>query len=96
MINVPVVTPWNVRTPQVYRYLDQRYVDAFFETGSIRLSSFAQFATYPDEEKGDTKEGDHVFYAKDTPHSAMVRASFGKDAIFSLSRPSEPGVDEQV
>ena len=45
--------PWKAILPPVYRYLPMRFVDAFFETGSLRLSSFKQFAMHVDEARLD-------------------------------------------
>ena len=36
------------------------YIDQFFESGRIRLSSFQQFARHPDEERQDPDEGRSV------------------------------------
>ncbi len=48
---------WQILRPRVYRFLEARYVDAFFNDGSLRLSSFAHFAKHPDEERKDKSEG---------------------------------------
>ncbi|WIT11119.1 hypothetical protein PFX98_19770 [Paucibacter sediminis] len=48
---------WLIRRPVIYRYLDKRFVDAFFETGALRLSSFAAFSKHKDEERQDSLEG---------------------------------------
>ena len=52
--------PWVVKTPRVYRYLGRRWVDEFFATGSIQLSSFAKFRENPHERTGDKNEGDGI------------------------------------
>ena len=49
---------WHVRQPEVTRLMAPQYVDAFFKDGSLRLSSMAQFRSYPDEERGDPREGE--------------------------------------
>jgi hypothetical protein len=49
--------PWSIRLPILTRYLEAKYVDAFFEDGSLRLSSFRKFRKSPDEERGDIFEG---------------------------------------
>lgn len=49
--------PWRIMFPPVYRYLPRRYVEAFFEKGELRLSSFSQFKKHADEARGDTDEG---------------------------------------
>lgn len=41
----------------MYRYLPKQYVDAFFKTGALRLSSFQQFSQHVDEQRVDSKEG---------------------------------------
>jgi hypothetical protein len=60
VITIPVQKPWNVKTPSVIRYLDKGHVDVFFETGELRLSSFARFAKHPDEQRGDSSEGTSI------------------------------------
>ena len=59
-ITLQLGQPWSVITPTVYRYEDRQWVDAFFETGAIRLSSFAKFRSYEDEIRGDRREGTAV------------------------------------
>jgi hypothetical protein len=49
---------WHVRQPEITRVIDSIYVDAFFADGSIRLSSMEKFRSYPDEERGDPREGE--------------------------------------
>ena len=48
---------WIIRQPYVYRYLEKEYVDAFFEDGKLRISSFRRFAAHKDEARMDTQEG---------------------------------------
>ncbi|MEI6452600.1 MAG: hypothetical protein WCP98_21970, partial [Actinomycetes bacterium] len=57
MLTVQFTTPWTVFTPAVFRYLKSEYVEAFWADGSLRLSSFAQFATHADEQRHDASEG---------------------------------------
>lgn len=58
------VIPWFINTPSstptVIRYLNEEHVDAFFETGELQLSSFAQFAKHQDEQRGDRSEGINI------------------------------------
>jgi len=61
MITLHLTTPWNVCTPDLFRYLDQQYVDAFFQDGTLRLSSFKLFAKHPDEQRLDVGEGKFMF-----------------------------------
>jgi hypothetical protein len=49
--------PWTVLRPRLYRFLEAQYVEAFFKDGSLRLSSFGQFAKHPDEQRKDRHEG---------------------------------------
>jgi hypothetical protein len=60
VITVPIVRHWYVKTPELFRYLNQIHIDEFFETGRLRLSSFQQFAKHPDEQRGDPEEGRNV------------------------------------
>lgn len=52
-----VARPIHVRVPTVTRYMAQKHVDAFFEDGSLMLSSFKKFREHPDETKRDVDEG---------------------------------------
>jgi len=54
---MPLVRPWRIRRPYVFRYLEKQFVDAFFESGSLRLSSFAKFSRHKDEQRFDPDEG---------------------------------------
>ena len=48
---------WGLRRPSVYRYMAREYVDAFFDTGSLRIGSFDQFSKHSDEARLDGQEG---------------------------------------
>ena len=48
---------WFNRAPRAYRFMDEQYVDAFFRTGTLRLSSFALFSKHTDEQRLDGNEG---------------------------------------
>ena len=56
-ISVQFGTEWRIRRPYLYRYLEKRFVDAFFETGKLRISSFSSFSEHSDEQRLDTSEG---------------------------------------
>lgn len=62
MVNLQFTSPWNLFTPLVYRYLQAEYVEAFFEDGSLRLSSVETFAAHPDEQRNDPSEGKANFF----------------------------------
>jgi len=56
-IDFQITRPWRLMLPPVYRYLPRQYVDSFFETGALQLSSFAKFHKHADEARGDVEEG---------------------------------------
>ena len=56
-ISVQFGSEWRIRRPHLYRYLEKQFVDEFFSTGTLRLSSFAHFATHADEQRLDRSEG---------------------------------------
>lgn len=56
-ISVQFGSEWRIRRPYLYRYLEKPYVDVFFETGALRLSSFAEFSKHSDEQRLDGSEG---------------------------------------
>jgi hypothetical protein len=67
--------------PMVYRYLESEWVDEFFETGNLRLSSFKKFHQHTDEQRGDKNEGRNmvVGYGEEKQMTSMV--SSGLDAF---------------
>jgi hypothetical protein len=79
MLALPI-TQWHIKTPSVYRYLPEEYVDDFFDKGKIRLSSFAQFAKYPDEEKGDNQEGRNILVGENKKHAVFAVTNHGYNA----------------
>jgi hypothetical protein len=86
-INIQFARPWNVVTPSVYRYENQKWIDEFFETGRMRLSTFAKFATYRDEIRGDRTEGHGFCYGetKDNKSIAIVQAQGMNAAVLCCS-----------
>lgn len=81
--NVKVQFPlsWIIVSPFVYRYEDQLWIDEFFDTGKLRLSTFAKFATYPDEVRGDEREGHAACYGETQDgHSVGVMQAQGNNA----------------
>lgn len=56
-ISVQFGSEWRIRRPHLYRYLEKQFVDRFFETGMLRLSSFEKFSQHTDEQRLDRSEG---------------------------------------
>jgi hypothetical protein len=57
MITLQSFKQTNISLPFVYRYMEKKYIDLFFDKGLLRLSSFRKFKNYPDEIRGDKSEG---------------------------------------
>jgi hypothetical protein len=57
MINLQIGKPLDIYLPNIYRYMDKKYIDLFFEKGILRISSIKKFKEYPDEIRGDKNEG---------------------------------------
>ena len=57
MINLQTGKPFDINLPNVYRYMDKEFIDSFFDKGMLRLSSFKRFRKYPNEIRGDRREG---------------------------------------
>ena len=57
MITLQTGKPIHIKLPTVYRYMESKFVDEFFEHGRLRISSFKRFREYPDEVRGDKSEG---------------------------------------
>ncbi len=77
-----------VRT--VYRYLDGKYADAFFKTGSLQLTTLAVCRSHPLESRADTGDGKLPYALKDGDQmmagvSVAGRRSYMLCASFSNS-----------
>ncbi len=49
--------------PFLYRYENENFIDEFFETGNIFISSFHNYKKYVDNELGDKNEGSSMNHA---------------------------------
>ena len=56
-ISVQFQREWILRRPYVYRYEKKQWVDQFFDTGRLQISSFHQFSQHKDEARFDGQEG---------------------------------------
>ena len=50
-------TSFSYRMPQVYRYIDEKYVDSFLSSGELMIGSYDKFRKDDHEERGDSNEG---------------------------------------
>lgn len=76
---VQFTQPWQVVRPRVFRFLPQKYVDDFFADGSLRLSSFNQFAKHADEERKDGAEGKGVRTGIGEQATVFLASGVGSD-----------------
>ncbi len=94
MISIPIIFPWNIYTPVVFRYLNKEHVDSFFNNGEIKLSSIEEFKQHLDEQRLDKKEGDTMFISRTTEgggQTVTAKALHGSNAyILSASMKYEP------
>lgn len=86
-LEIPFGSSWHVVTPSVYRYEDKRWIDEFFDSGKLRLSTFAKFATYDDEVRGDSSEGRGMSYGetRDNKSVAVIHTEGFNAAVFCCS-----------
>jgi hypothetical protein len=70
---------WSIVRPRLYRHMEAKYVDSFFNDGSLRLSSFEQFAKHPDEKLRDTGEGKGVRYGLGSQATIALVGGRGMD-----------------
>lgn len=58
--------------PYIYRYENQQWIDKFFETGEILISSFKQYSKYEDNQLGDKSEGSSINFGLTEDKKAIV------------------------
>ena len=74
---------WLTRHPRVYRYMERKYVDDYFVSGKLMLSSFERFSKHADEQRLDSSEGKTYLIhrtAQNGGQTLLVEADFGRDA----------------
>ena len=89
MIQPGVSIPWKFYTPAVYRMMEGEYVDRFFETGELMLSSFARFSQHPDEERQDV-EGRNIVVGRGPNTTVYAATGHGADAYVLCSTACRP------
>lgn len=71
----------NAYIPMVFRYMNTEFVDEFFATGKLRLSSFKKFHQHEDEQRGDKSEGNNMIHARAGDLSSVSVESTGSNAF---------------
>jgi hypothetical protein len=61
--------------------MPQQYIDEFFATGRLMLSSFATFKQHADEQRGDTQEGLNVITAVGDNLTVWMSAQHGTHSL---------------
>lgn len=69
--------PWKIRVPQLVRYMEKQYIDDFFESGRLRLSSFRA-----------CREAEHVGAARQDPMEGRFAGMVGNTAVVGLCGPT--------
>ncbi|MEX2597502.1 MAG: hypothetical protein WEC59_11290 [Salibacteraceae bacterium] len=74
---------WKTKRFPVYRILDsEEWMENFFSTGELQLSSFSKFKGYKDEMQGDSDEGDYgVWFDDDKNNSHYLKYEAGLNAF---------------
>lgn len=83
-----LLLPVTSYTPPAFRYMDSKFVDAYWKNGAIRISSFEQFSKHDDEERLDKNEGKTFFVHKTKRHGGQTVSfwhSIGIGSAYVLS-----------
>ena len=97
-LDLTINKPLSLKFPAVYRYLDKEWIDLFFETGKLRISSFRRFREFPDEIRGDKGEGSGAISASgpDTKFNFNLMGNLGRDGyMMSSSLRDSPDLEKQ-
>lgn len=75
--------PTNViyNTPILYRFIEKQYVDEFFKTGKLKLTTFENCKRLEDDNRKDTKEGQGELFGYDGDIKMQIGFGVGGDAI---------------
>ena len=80
MLQQAFVTQWSVFTPIIYRMMAKEYVERFFATGELLISSFDRFRQHADEQRKD-KEGWNIICGRGTKQTVFAVTGHGRDAF---------------
>lgn len=90
IFNIPFGYSWGVRTPPVIRVMESIYVEAFFKSGALRISSFEFFRKHSDERRRDGEEGTAVMEIKSQESTMSAVALNGQEAYVLCASTVEP------
>ncbi len=93
-MNFAFARPWTVRLPTLARQMNTEYVDAFFNDGSLRLSSFETFRRHPDEKRRDGQEGLVAMEVNTPTGSLSILGACGQEAYIMCASTVEVPIDE--
>ncbi len=77
MITAQIAKQYHFLLPSVYRYMDKKYINKFFKTGKLRLSSFNTYKKYDNQVKGDKSEGMNIAVATSKKDNKTMFAVVG-------------------
>lgn len=75
--------------PSIYRFMDKKYVDRFFENGELRLSTYRRTRQLEDANRRDEGEGNNWLFGGDGRRRLEAKTEVGSNAYLlcsSLSR----------
>ena len=74
------------RPPEIYRVIENEFIDEFFDKGKIQLSCFSEFARHKDEARRDGEEGQNILRGEGKEFYTFAKVSHGHNAyVLSFS-----------
>ena len=67
--------------PILYRFIEEQYVDEFFKTGNLKLTTFENCKRLEDDIRRDSREGRSKLYGYDGEYTIEMDFGVGSDAI---------------
>ena len=92
MLQTVIASPWYLSTPVIYRFLEREYVDKFFETGELLLSTFENFSKHDDEKRRDERDGKGIFIGRAPSSTIYIPASHNFNSFVFCSVGFSPTV----
>ncbi|MBO4654847.1 MAG: hypothetical protein J5644_04820 [Bacteroidales bacterium] len=79
IVKPPVMFTYNI--PKVYRFVEEKYIDSFFETGKLKLTTFEKCKQLEDANRNDANEGVSVLNGYDGKYRFECKMGVGSDVI---------------
>lgn len=83
-------------SPMVYRFLDEKYIDDFFNDGSLMLSTYERCKKLEDEKRRDEQEGENTIVKTEGTFKVVIKAGIGYNPLLLCTSLYQTDVTREI